>query len=137
MTTISKLSVGLREGFRSGLEDKVAEQIRLATGLPAEYEQEKIRYTKPAREAKYTPDFKLPNGIFIETKGRFTADDRQKHRLIKEQHPDRDIRFVFSNSRQRINKTSETTYADWCLKYGFQFADKWIPIAWFKERPKP
>jgi hypothetical protein len=136
MTRISDLSVGLREGFRSGLEDKVAEQIRSVTGLPAEYEQEKIRYTKPQREAKYTPDFKLPNGIIIETKGRLVTDDRQKHLLIKAQHPALDIRFVFSNSRQRISKTSETTYADWCQKHGFKFADKFIPPTWFKEPPK-
>jgi hypothetical protein len=136
MTRISDLSVGLTHGFRSGLEDKVADQIRSVTGIPAQYEAFKIEYARPARAAKYTPDFKLPNGIIIETKGRLVTDDRQKHLLIKAQHPDLDIRFVFSNSRQRISKTSETTYADWCQKHGFKFADKFNPPTWFKEPPK-
>jgi hypothetical protein len=126
------LGVGLREGFRSGLEDKVAAQLR-TVGIDPQYEQHKIEYLKPARKAKYTPDFLLPNGIFIETKGRFKTDDRQKHLLIKDQHPNLDIRFVFSNSRSRISKTSKTTYADWCLKHGFLFADKAIPKEWIDE----
>lgn len=72
----------------------------------------------------------LANGIVVETKGRFITADRQKHLLVKAQHPDLDIRFVFSNSRTRISKTSKTTYADWCRKYGFMFADKSIPPEW-------
>jgi hypothetical protein len=52
--------------------------------------------------------------------------------LIKQQHPELDIRFVFSNSRSRISKQSKTTYADWCEKNGFMFADKSIPKEWLK-----
>lgn len=96
--------------------------------------EEVIRYEKPARVSRYTPDFKLPNGIIIETKGRFVVADRQKHVLIKEQHPEKDIRFVFTRSASRISKTSKTTYADWCRKHGFQFADKRIPSEWLREK---
>jgi hypothetical protein len=60
-------------------------------------------------------------------------DDRQKHLLIKQQHPEYDIRFVFSNSKSKLNKESKTTYADWCNKHGFQYADKLIPVDWLKE----
>lgn len=127
---------GLIKGYRSGLEQKLAAQIESVTGQPAKYEEEVIRYTKPARKARYTPDFRLPNGIIIESKGRFITEDRQKHLLIKEQHPDLDIRFVFSNSKTRISKKSDTTYADWCQKNGFQFADKTIPLNWFKDSPQ-
>ncbi len=77
---------GMIEGYRSGLEEKVAQQL-----------------------------------------------DRQKHLLIKQQHPEKDVRFVFSNSRGRISKSSNTTYADWCLKNGFVFADKLIPVGWLNE----
>ena len=66
-------------------------------------------------------DFILPNGIIIEAKGQFVSSDRSKHKLIKEQHPDLDIRFVFSNSRTRIGKKSKTTYAMWCDRFGFNF----------------
>jgi hypothetical protein len=76
----------------------------------------------------------LENGIIIETKGRFLVADRKKHMLIKRQHPHLDIRFVFSNSKQKLNKASRTTYADWCNKNGFQYADKEIPVHWLKER---
>lgn len=134
-TTASKLKqVGLREGFRSGLEDKVAAQLK-AQGIDPRYEEEKIKYSVPARPATYTPDFRLPNGIFIETKGRFVSDDRKKHKLIKEQHPHLDIRFVFSNAKAVIRKGSKTTYADWCEKYGFKYATKFIPQEWIDEHP--
>lgn len=132
----SKNLRGFVHGYRSGLEDVVAKQLE-ARGIAAEYEKHKVKYVKPAKAATYTPDFVLPNGIIVETKGRFLTEDRMKHRTIKEQHPHLDIRFVFSNSRQKISKTSSTTYADWCSKYGFTFADKLIPESWLKEKAKP
>lgn len=122
----------IREGYRSGLEEAVGDQLR-SLGIEAQYEPCKIEYEKPARKAKYTPDFILPNGIIIETKGQFKTEDRHKHLLIKQQRPDLDIRFVFSNSRTKISKGSPTSYADWCCKHGFQFADKTVPEAWVKE----
>jgi hypothetical protein len=121
--------VGLKEGFRSGLEDKVAVQLR-AAGFDPHYEEDVIPYTKPERIHKYHPDFRLRDGLYIETKGRFVTADRQKHILIKAQHPDIEIRFVFSNSKARISKSSKTTYADWCIKHGFLYADKLIPKDW-------
>lgn len=74
------------------------------------------------------------NGIIIETKGRFMTADRQKHLMIQQDHPDLDIRFVFNNPNARISKTSKTTYAKWCEKYGFKYAKGSIPEAWLKER---
>lgn len=127
-------AVALAKGFRSGLEDVIADQIASVVGRDlVEYEAFKIEYTKPERKAKYMPDFRLPNGIVIETKGRFEVEDRQKHILIKAQHPELDIRFVFSNSNSRIRKGSPTTYAMWCQKHGFKYADKRIPAEWFDE----
>jgi NAD(P)-dependent dehydrogenase (short-subunit alcohol dehydrogenase family) len=37
---------------------------------------------------------------------------------------------LFQNSKTKISKASKTTYADWCIKYGFIFADKEIPDDW-------
>lgn len=123
----------LAAGYRSGLEEKVQSELdRL--GIAAEYECFRIPYTIPASPHYYTPDFLLPNGIVIETKGRFTIEDRKKHLLIKEQHPDIDIRFVFTNSKGKIRKGSKTSYADWCEKHGFLHADKLIPAHWLSER---
>lgn len=128
----SPKAAGIAKGYRSGLEEVIAQQITDA-GFVAEYEKLKIEYVKPARKAKYTPDFRLHNGIIVETKGKFETEDRQKHLLVKEQHPGYDIRFVFSRSKTPIRKGSPTTYADWCIKNGFQFADKRIPEEWFYE----
>jgi hypothetical protein len=130
--TSSKGSLGVTKGFRSGLEEQVSCPL-IAAGVDAAYEQTQIEYIKPTKKAKYTPDFVLPNGLIIETKGRFLTEDRQKHLLVKAQHPELDIRFVFSNSKARISKTSPTTYAMWCEKNGFRYADKFIPPAWLNE----
>lgn len=128
-------AIGLKHGFRSGLEETISDQLNQAK-VPFTYEQLVIRYVKPSKPSRYTPDFVLENGIIIETKGRFLTADRQKHLLVKQQHPHLDIRFVFTNSRTKISKASKTTYADWCEKNGFLYADKRIPEAWLKEPKK-
>lgn len=125
-----------QRGYRSGLEIKVAKQLELAN-VPVIYEQEKLNYEWPPRSSKYTPDFKIPTRdggyFYVETKGRFVASDRQKHLLIKAQCPDIDIRFVFSNQNQKLYKGSKTSYAAWCEKHGFTYANKTIPESWLKE----
>ena len=124
--------VAQKYGFKSGLEENISNQIT-DKGIKVEYETEEVKYIIPASPHTYHPDFKLPNGIRVETKGRFVLADRKKHLLVKEQHPELDIRFVFSNSKNKINKKSKTTYADWCEKNGFKYADKVIPDEWFDE----
>ena len=124
--------VAAKYGFRSGLEERVAEQLDKA-GIEYTYEKLKLNYVKPASKHVYTPDFVLSNGIIVETKGRFLLSDRQKHILVKRNNPTLDIRFVFSNSNARISKASRTTYAEWCIKNGFKYADKTIPEEWLNE----
>lgn len=123
--------VARKYGFKSGLEENISTQIE-SKGIKVEYESEKLAYIIPASKHTYNPDFKLPNGIFIETKGRFLAADRKKHLLVREHNPELDIRFVFSNSKNKISKASKTSYADWCDKNGFKYADKHIPENWFE-----
>jgi len=118
----------LKAGYRSGLEETVAGQLK-KLGVQAGYETTKIKY-RVEEDRTYTPDFILPNGIIVETKGRFVAADRKKHMLIRKQHPELDIRFVFTNSKAKLSKTSKVTYAAWCNKNGFLFADKEIPLEW-------
>lgn len=120
--------------YRSGLEDIISAQLKGA-GIPVQYETHVIRYSVPASEHRYTPDFVLPNGIIIETKGRFTPKDRQKMALVVSQHPELDIRIIFNNPRQRISKTSKTTYAAWCEKHNIKYASKAIPQEWLDEPP--
>jgi hypothetical protein len=132
---LTSKQVGEKYGFRSGLEEKIAKQLTEA-GVKFGFEDRVIKYDVPAKVARYTPDFNLPNGIIVETKGRWLTADRQKHLLIKAQYPELDIRFVFSNSRQRISKASHTSYAAYCEKHGFIYADGSIPNEWLKEPKK-
>lgn len=131
LTRLTSKEVGLKHGFRSGLEENLQSQLARA-GVPVVYEKLVIPWTL-ARQCTYRPDFVLPNGIIIEGKGRFLTADRQKHIYVQQQEPDLDIRFVFSRSTERISKTSSTTYAAWCSRQGFEFSDKQIDPRWFRE----
>ncbi len=82
------------------------------------------------------PRLYIANGIIVEVKGRFTSDDRRKHVAIKKQHPDLDIRFVFENSRRKLSKGAKSTYATWCERNKFLYADRVIPEEWLKEKGK-
>jgi len=126
---------GVAAGYRSGLEDTIAQQLH-SHNIEVQYEADRIAYVIPARSAKYTPDFKLPKRSghwYLETKGIWSVQDRAKHILIKQQHPDIDIRFVFSNAKAKLYKGSKTTYADYCQRYGFKWAHKTIPDEWIAE----
>ena len=100
------------------------------------YELAPIPFVEPAKNRKYTPDFWLANGIIIETKGRWTRADRLKMRMIREQHPDLDIRMLFSNARARISKTSKTTYAAYAESIGYEWAHKVVPFGWLDAEPE-
>ncbi len=135
-TALTSKQVGIKYGFRSGLEDSVAEQLN-DSGVGFDYEETKLSYIKPEKSHTYTPDFYLPKqNIFIETKGLFTSADRQKMRLIKDQYPDLDIRFIF----QKLNSTvqgakrrkdgTKMTCAEWAERHGFIYAEEIIPEEW-------
>jgi len=126
-----KPSQALRtSNFRSGFEAKTANYLR-RNGVEFEYESVKIEFMKVAT---YTPDFILHNGIIIETKGLWTSDDRTKHLLIREQHPELDVRLCFQNASNKLRKGSKTTYAMWCEKKGIKYCDKTIPRSWLNTR---
>ncbi len=121
-----------KDGFRSKFESMIWSAI---TESGVTYESKKIKYTKPATHHTYTPDFILPNGIIVEAKGRLTLADRKKMVLVKNSHPNLDIRFVFQKSSNYICKGSSTTYSQWAEKNGFPWAEKQIPIEWIQEKP--
>lgn len=122
--------------FRSHFEANIASDLK-GSGVDFDFERLKIKFTHPARQATYTPDFVLKkNGIIIEAKGQFDSADRKKHLLIREQFPEYDIRFVFYNAKTKIGKASSTTYADWCDRKGFLWAEKKVPQEWLDEPPK-
>jgi len=128
----SKVRVNaIKHGYRSGFEHKVSDQLT-EQKIKFGYEDTVINYIKPETHHKYTIDFTLPNGILVETKGRWVIEDRKKHLLIKQQHPELDIRLVFQSAKTKIRKGSKTTYGDWCDKHGIVWAEKNVPESWLK-----
>jgi Phage endonuclease I len=123
--------------LRSGFEKRGAEFLD-SRKVEYEYEAHKVKYTEPATNRTYTPDFRLPNGIFLEYKGRFTPADRRKMALVIEQNPELDIRLVFMRDNV-LSKNSKTTYSAWCAKRGWTYhvsPDGSIPKEWLKENKK-
>jgi len=114
------------------LEFEIGAQLDAAQ-VDYEYETQVITFTEPAKSRRYTPDFILPNGIIVEAKGRWDVADRRKHKLVKEQHPELDIRFVFQNPNVKIRKGSRTSYGMWADKMGLKWAHRSIPEEWLRE----
>ena len=113
--------------FRSKLEEKVADLLE-GLGVSYEYEPERLSYTI---EHNYTPDFVLPNYVYLETKGYWDPADRRKVLAVKRDNPDVDLRMVFQSPFNTISKKSKTTYAQWCEKHDIpwtSFHD--IPLDW-------
>ena len=129
-----QFKAALKYGYRSGLEIKVKDYLK-EKKVKFKYEAIKIEW-EDLMYRTYTPDFILQNGIIVEVKGRFTSDDRRKHVAIKKQHPNLDIRFVFENSRRKLSKGAKTSYATWCERNKFLYADRVIPEEWLKEKGK-
>ena len=123
----------IKHGYRSGFEHKVSDQLK-ENKINFGYETTVIDYIKPETKHTYTIDFTLPNGILVETKGRWVPEDRKKHLLIKKQHPELDIRIVFMSGKTKIRKGSKTTYGMFCDKHGILWAEKTIPESWFSEK---
>ena len=118
--------------YRSGLEEEAAAFLK-SRQKKVEYEKLKIEW-EDLKYRTYTPDFELDNGIIIETKGIFSPSDRRKHLEIQRQHPNLDIRFVFSNANSKLYTGAKTRYCDWCEQKGFKWAHRVIPEGWLLEK---
>ena len=113
--------------FRSKLEERIATLLK-TLGVSYEYESEKISYVI---QHHYTPDFVLPNHVYLEAKGYWAPEDRRKVLAVKKDNPDMDLRMVFQAPYNTISKRSKTTYAQWCEKHEIpwtHFHD--IPLDW-------
>ena len=120
----------LSHGFSSRLEFEFAQYLA-KNKIRYNYEKDKFRYIVPIKS--YTPDFYLRDyGFYLELKGNLDVTDRVKHLLVKEQNSSLDVRFIFPNSKKKIYKGSKTTYANWCDRHSFLYADNRIPNIWLK-----
>lgn len=117
--------------FKSNFE----RQVRKLLPKYVKYEEDTITYLQPEKKRKYKPDWKVKPNVYIETKGKFTREDRQRHLWIREQHPELTIYMLFMNAFNKIAKNSTTTYADWCEANNIEWADfkMGIPKHWLKK----
>lgn len=122
-------------GKRSKLEEQFSYLLQTLS-IAEQYETKKIKYLVPESSHTYIIDFSLPNGIDIECKGFLRdVDERRKYELIKRQHPEIDLRFVFANPDKKISRTS-MNHGDWATKVGFKWCgikDKDVIAQWTKE----
>jgi hypothetical protein len=129
--------------LRSKFEARVAKSLK-DRGCKFEYETHTYNYGIEVPNAEcedcggraitdqwYTPDFFLPNGIVVETKGKFTAEHRRKHLAVREAHPDLDLRFCFMRDN-KIHRKSQTRYSDWAENNGFKYSIGDIPDEWLE-----
>ena len=109
-------------GYRSNFEI-VFKTAFEKLGYSAKYEAKTIMYIQPEKPRKYTPDWEVQEGIYIETKGRFPPEERQKVLWVRESNPKIKVYMLFQNSSVTLSKRSKTTYGDWCTKHGIEWAD--------------
>lgn len=111
-----------RAGHRSGLETKVATWLT-DHGVAYKYEGKSLKYTIPAKEHKYTPDFWLDDNAFIEVKGKLDMATRKKMAQVRAEHPGMTMILCFGKPSNKLYKGSKTTYADWADQNGFLWCD--------------
>lgn len=105
---------------RSKLELKFEEILKEAKAEYG-YEVTKIPYIVPESKHVYNVDFSTVNGIQWEVKGWLSDhQERQKYILVKQQHPEVDLRFVFDNVNKLCGGT-KYTHKTWCEKNGFKY----------------
>lgn len=152
-------------GFRSGFESEMAVELK-DLGVAYEYESlnGKFVYKTPVRggicnactgdnvsqRRSYTCDFVLYHSrinsprpvMWIETKGRFTAQDRTKMEAVIKQNPWADIRLLFQYDGK--DKGMKRSYMEWCDWKGIKAAvipqkqtktkqGIYLPYEWRKE----
>jgi predicted nuclease of restriction endonuclease-like RecB superfamily len=118
-----------KTGERSAFEKEVGRQL----GSRAKHEEEQLEY-EVWEVRTYTPDFVLEwkgHKRYIEAKGYFSARDRKKLLLVRDQFPGIDLRIVFQRNN-KLSRKSKTRYSDWAERHGFTYAIGSVPKEWRK-----
>ena len=118
--------------YKSKFETRVAEALgsKVSLGYSFGYETDKFEYTLVKH---YTPDWPIvrPDGTkaYIETKGNFDLDSRQKMAAIRKQYSDVTFYLLFMQDNF-IRKSSGYRYSDWAKKHNFEYSVGFIPYVW-------
>lgn len=99
-----------------------------------EYEVTKIPYKIPESQHTYLVDFTVMPNVLCEVKG-YLSDhtERKKYLLLKEQHPELDLKFIFESGKKLCGGT-KYSHAEWATKHGFDWAeikDREKILSWF------
>ena len=134
--------------YRSMSEKYAANQLE-AAGIEYKYERTKFEYYVSSKlkldcpkcgpisggriRKWYLPDFELPNGLFMEVKGRLTPRDKRKMEAVRKYHPTVPIAMLFDNDRMLEGANpGKLRYGDWANKQGIPWAVKEIPDEWIR-----
>lgn len=120
--------------YRSDLERKVADDLK-SRGVAFRYEprDRKLKYV-----SEYNPDFELPNGVLVETKGfhRDLGTALTKLLKVRRDNPDVVIRILWDNGKMKVPRKvngKSMTAAQWSEKNGFEWAEGRIPDQWLED----
>ena len=125
----------MASNYKSKFEKEVAQKLRRSK-VAFEYEPTVVRFVQPAKDRKYTPDWRIKTKggdvLFVETKGKLTVEDRQKLVWVRDQHPELNLVLLFMNASVKLRKNSPTSYGEWATKNGFTWFDwkKGLPKEW-------
>ena len=141
---IARRAAGNIAPYKSRYEYNQAVRLE-KNGVNFEYEKHKIEWyqeisrghcpvcqsTDVCQVRSYTPDFYFPEtNIYVETKGRFTSENRTFMSQIVKQ-ADTEIRMVFMADNY-CTKKKGMKYSRWCELNNIEYAIGSIPLEWIE-----
>lgn len=73
------------------------------TWIKSKKKEYTLKYEINGKIRNYTPDFYLPDyDVWLEIKGFWWGNDKEKMRIVKEQHPEKNIRIIEKEDFERI-----------------------------------
>ena len=103
--------------LKSKFEKRFYEEIT-RLGFEFSYETDALKYRL---DLLYKPDWKVHDGLYLETKGKFDYAERRKILAVQHANPDKEVRMVFMRN-QKLGKNSKMTYGEWCDKHGIKWS---------------
>lgn len=118
--------------FCSKFERDFAKQLE-ELGFTWAYEPEGFEWLPAPRI--YKPDFRVlktdGSYMYIETKGFFDYEARNKMATVREQYPDLDLRIVFQKPDKKLSKSKTSmAYSSWADKHGYEWSSFCFPKLW-------
>lgn len=139
----------MSQRYRSKLEELTAALLK-KNKIKFEYEARRIPFRSRIKSGEcpseyggcgskdvyqkrtYLPDFTLPDGTIVESKGKLTPSERTKFLAIKSSNPELRIVFVFGANNKLSKGNPDRRYSHWCDEHGFEYGVKALPASLIK-----